>query len=157
MDKLNSSDPQSNGIPRNILAFRTITTMLACIQQERPFKFSLNNSKISGAQQRELKISNAFANLAVAKHDVVAVATVQSPDELNVVACSHSDSNDESPPSPSPSGLSRYLDFFFTKNPRDDELNDRLVVVDAQSHAAKSLAGLDGDEEKLRVYVESCR
>src|SRR5271156_2419203 len=91
-----------NDIPRNILAFRTITTILAHIQQERPFKFSLNNSKISGAQQRELKISNAFANLAITNYDVVAVTTVQSPDELNVIACSHSDSNDESPPLPSP-------------------------------------------------------
>src|SRR5277367_6794854 len=51
---------QPNDIPRNILAFRTITTIFAHIQQERPFKFSLNNSKISGAQQRELKISNAL-------------------------------------------------------------------------------------------------
>jgi len=152
------SHPQPNDIPRNILAFRTITTMLAHIQQERPFKFSLNNSKISGAQQRELKISNAFANLAVTDYDVVAVATVQSPDELNIVACS-SDSSDESPPSPSPSGPSpsRFWKFIFSKNPRDDESNDCLVVVDAEALAATALAGLDGDEAKLRAYVQSRR
>ena len=131
--------------------------MLACIQQERPFKISLNNSKISGAQQRELKISNAFANLAVTNYDVVAVATVQSPDELNVLACSHSDSNDESPPSPSPSGLSRYFNFLFTKNPRDDESNNCPVIVDAKALAEKALAGLDGDKAKLRAYVQSRR
>src|SRR5277367_2334924 len=148
------SHPQPNDIPRNILAFRTITTMLARIQQERPFKFSLNNSKISGAQQRELKISNAFANLAVTDYDVVAVATVQSPDELNIVACS-SDSSDESPPSPSPSGLSRCLNFFFAKNPRNDESDDCPVVVDAKPFAEK--AGLDSDEAKLRAYIQSRR
>src|SRR5277367_1110328 len=151
------SHPQPNDIPRNILAFHTITTMLARIQQERPFKISLNNSKISGAQQRELKISNAFAYLAVTNYDVVAVATVQSPDELNVVACSHSDSNDESPPSPSQSGLSRCLNFFFAKNPRDDESNDCPVVVDAKALPEKALAGLDGDKAKLRAYVQSRR
>src|SRR5277367_3519496 len=101
------SHPQPNDIPRNILAFHTITTILARIQQEQPFKISLNNSKISGGQQRELKISNAFANLAVTNYDVVAVATVQSPDELNIVACS-SDSSDESPPSPSGPSPSRF-------------------------------------------------
>jgi hypothetical protein len=150
------SHPQPNDIPRNILAFRAITRMLACIQQEQPFKFSVNNSKISGAQQRELKISNAFANLAVAEHDVIAVATGQSPDKLNVVACSHSDSNDESPLSTSPNTQSRCWNFFFASNPRreqhDDELKNCPVVVDA-----KAPAGLDDDEAKLRAYVESRR
>ena len=150
------SHPQPNDIPRNILAFRTITRMLASIQQERPFQFSLDNSKISGAQHRELKISNAFANLAVAEHNVIAVATVQSPDELNVVACSHSDSNDESPPSTSPNTQSRCWNFFFASNPRREQRDDALkncpVVVDA-----KAPAGLDDDEAKLWAYVESRR
>src|SRR5277367_4126706 len=143
------SHPRPNDIPRNILAFRTITTILARVQPERPFKISLKDSEILPAQQKELKISNALANLAVADYDVVAVATVQSPEELNIVACSHSDSNDQSPPSPSPNASSRYW------NPRndggrDDELKDLPVVVDAEALTTKALAGLDGDETKLR-------
>ena len=151
------SHPQPNDIPRNILAFRTITTMLAFIQQERPFKFSQNDSEISAAQQQELNISNAFANLAVADLDIVAVATVQSTEELNIVACRYSECDDESPPSPSENGLSRYLNFLFTKNPRREEdrgdnFKKSPAIVDA-----KALDGLDDDESKLWAHVESRR
>ena len=146
-----------NDIPRNILAFRTITTMLARIQQERPFKFSPEDLEISAAQQQELKIANALANLAIADHDIVAVATVHSAEELNVIACTHSESNDQSPPSPSQNVVSRCWNFIFAKNPRrdeerDDESKDCPVVVDA-----KALAGLDNDEAKLLAHVESRR
>jgi hypothetical protein len=158
------SHPRPNDIPRDILAFRTITTILARIQQERPFKISLTDSEILPAQQKELKISNALANLAVANHDVVAVATVQSPEELNVVACPRSDSVDQSPPSPSPNASSRFWNLsdwklIFSRNPRndDDELKDLPVVRDAEALITKALAGLDGDETKLRAYVESRR
>src|SRR5277367_7020634 len=156
MDKLNLSHPQPNDIlPRNILTFRTITTMLARIQQERPFKISLKDSKIIQEQQNELKISNALANLAVTDVDVVAVATEHSPKELNIVACHYSESDDESPPSPSKNGLSRYWNFLFTKNPRRDEdrgdnFKKSPAIVDA-----KALDGLDGDESKLWAHVES--
>jgi hypothetical protein len=151
-----------NNIPRNILAFRTITTILAGIQQERPFKFSMKDSEISPAQKDQLKISNALANLAVAEHDIVAVTTVLSPEELNVIACRNSDSNDESPSSSSPNGLFQYWKLFFTKNPRrdeerDDESENGPVVVDVKALTTKALAGLDGDEAKLRAHVESHR
>jgi hypothetical protein len=158
------SHPQPNDIPRNILAFRTITTILARIQQEQPFNFSLKDSEILQAQQQELNISNALANLAVADHDIVAVATVQSPEELNVVVCSHSDSIDQSPPSPSPNASSRFWNLsdwklIFSRNPRndDDELKDLPVVRDAEALTTKALAGLDGDEAELRAHVESHR
>src|SRR5277367_1787639 len=156
MDKLNLSHPQPNDIlPRNILAFRTITTMLAHIQQERPFKILLKDSKISAEQQMELKISNALANLAVADVDVVAVATEHSQKELNIVACHHSESDDESPPSPSENGICRYWNLLFTKNPRREEdrgdnFRKSPAIVDA-----KALDGLDNDKSKLWAHVES--
>lgn len=42
--------------------------------------------------QKELKISNAVSTLAVADHDIVAVATKRSPDTLEVIACIRRDS-----------------------------------------------------------------
>jgi hypothetical protein len=111
-----------------------------------------------------IPVNSELANLAVADYDIVAVATVQSPEEVNVVACSHSDSNNESPLLPSPTVLSHYwnCNLIFSKNPRmdgerDDESKDCPVVVDAKALATKALAGLDGDEAKLRAHVESRR
>ena len=145
------SSQSPNDIPRNILAFRTITTMLGLIQQERPFKIS--DLKIPAEHDRELKITSALANVAVAQHEIVAVATVHSAEELEVIACTQSSSDK---PSPSQSAIVRQPPrwrFLFTKNPRRDEAYilencPRTVVVDGK--------GLP-DEEKLRGYVENCR
>jgi hypothetical protein len=185
-DRASPSPSRSNDdIPRNILAFRTITTMLASIQQGQPFKFSLNDSKLSAAQQQELKISNALANLAIADHEIVAVATAQRAEELSVFACSPSESNDKSPPpkpllAPQPDS---WLKFIVSKNPRKDDKRedskDYPLIYDAKvlaekekvlAEKGKGLAGfgdeaklrahfddLDGDEAKLRAHIESCR
>ena len=172
-----SPSRSNDDIPRNILAFRTITTMLASIQQGRPFKFSLNDSKLSAAQQQELKISNALANLAIADHEVVAVATAHA-EELSVIACSPSESNDKSPLSkPLLAPLSdSWLKFIISKNPRKDDKRedstDYPLIYDAKvlAEKEKGLAGfgdkaklrahfdgLDGDEAKLRAHIMSCR
>jgi hypothetical protein len=187
-DKLNLPMPStripshSNDIPRNILAFRTITTMLASIQQGRPFKISLEDSEISPDQQLQLKISNALANLAIANHEIVAVATAQRAEELSVFACSPSESNDKSPP-PKPSRWK----FIVTQNPRKDEKpqdsKDYPLIYDAKVLAEKQKVlavlaekkkdpdfrdeanlkirahfdGLDGDEAKLQAHIKSCR
>jgi hypothetical protein len=130
--------------------------MLAHIQQERPFKIA--DLKIPEEHSRELKISNALANVAVAEHDIVAVATVRSAEEVKVIACTQS-SNDRSSPSQSSSILQRCLGFLITKNPRRDEGRENgddgrqnCPVVDV-----KALPAWDGDEAKLRDHVENCR
>ncbi|KAF8809713.1 hypothetical protein BYT27DRAFT_7024111, partial [Phlegmacium glaucopus] len=64
-------------LPTNILAFRTITMLLAKIQQERPLIVSnaLDNNTLDLNAKEELRISNAFANLAVTDTAIVALAT----------------------------------------------------------------------------------
>jgi hypothetical protein len=67
-------------IPENILVFRTITTLLAHLPRTTPIVPTDNfqDPKWQNAPTRlELKISDAFAQLAVSEHDVVAVSTVR--------------------------------------------------------------------------------
>lgn len=100
---------QSNDIPKNILAFRLITKTLARIPQTQPFP-SIDNLRDCNKQwtdddRREVKISDAFAHLAVAEHDVVAIATnrssphhsLQEDPTLGIIACTNLSSYSEGP------------------------------------------------------------
>ena len=83
-------------IPENILVFRTITTLLANIPRTSPLTptDNLQDAQWQNKQTRQqLKISDAFAQLAVAQHDVVAVSTAVGWPMLDLVACA-----DENPP-----------------------------------------------------------
>ncbi len=65
-------------IPENILVFRTMTTLLAHLPRTVPIApiDNLQEPTWQTKQTRqELKISDAFAQLAVSQHDVVAVST----------------------------------------------------------------------------------
>jgi len=64
-------NPPLNGIPKNILAFRTITKLLSLIQQERAFRALQPRSEDN--RRLELKLINALATVAVIEHEVVAV------------------------------------------------------------------------------------
>lgn len=74
----------TNNAPSNILAFRMITTMLALIQQNQPFQLG-HQPKYSAEEALELKLSNAFATLAVTFREVVAVFTNFDPSHLEVI------------------------------------------------------------------------
>jgi hypothetical protein len=77
---LSSPLPTSTDIPRNILAFRTITKLLAKIQQDQSFQVS-SECKLSpgSSEHQELLICNAFATISNMHNDVVAVVTKQIP------------------------------------------------------------------------------
>jgi len=67
-------------IPENILVFRTMTTLLAHLPRTVPIAPTDNFQDPTWPTKQtrqELKISNAFAQLAVSQHDVVAVSTVR--------------------------------------------------------------------------------
>ena len=100
-------------IPQNILAFRTITTLLAKIQQERPIAYSNASDRrdISPEKKQELKISNAFANLAVTNTDVVALVSKNLGDRLEVIACSNHDQSSDNDQPVNPQSLSKLLLF----------------------------------------------
>ncbi len=65
-------------IPENILVFRTMTTLLAHLPRTVPIAPTDNLQEPTWQTKQtrqELKISDAFAQLAVSQHDVVAVST----------------------------------------------------------------------------------
>lgn len=68
--------PQTKVIPKNILAFRLITKTLSGIPQTQTFTSIDNlgdNNRWTAEDRQEVNISDAFAHLAVAEHDVVAI------------------------------------------------------------------------------------
>lgn len=66
------TDPASP-IPENILAFRTLTSMLSKIQQEMPFTvLDSKEDNIPKAEQYQLRLLNAFSVIAVIDHQVIA-------------------------------------------------------------------------------------
>jgi hypothetical protein len=146
-----------NGVPRNILAFRTITTMLTQIQQNRPFKIS-DIVGMSDMERQELKISNAISTVAVANHDIVAVVAKRAPKKLEVTACTHAQSDSENPvtlPSLTPSIMSRTWQLLFTKNFRRDDPKPAIPILDPIIIDATIPAGLEqDDDEGLRQYLE---
>jgi hypothetical protein len=81
-------------IPRNILAFRTITKLLSEIRQEREFQVSYSEAKLLPRDCLELKLSNAFSTIAVIEHDV-AVVTKCTRKMLKVIACTQISINED--------------------------------------------------------------
>jgi len=131
-------------VPENILAFRTITTLLSHIPRTTPIAPTDNfqQSKWQEAQEEqtlhELRISDAFAQLAVSEHDIVAVSTVRGWG-LDLVAAS--DGEVTEPPAESkslPSQLAESLwQFFITRNdrPRDPSTSsggDYPIIINSQ-------------------------
>lgn len=124
-DFSSDSDPSSGGdvtsdnIPENILAFRTITKLLNRIQQDRETK--IVQTQLDPAQIVELRISDAFATVAVTDFEVVAVATNRRmhPDILQAaVAIQPSDSRFFVTHSPSTSPSSECPIWTFVFNTR---------------------------------------
>lgn len=117
--------PDPSSIPRNILAFRTITTMLAKLQPNQP-EFSPSTSGVSDVSsdvRRGVRISDALAHLAIVDHEVVAVTTQYTSEGMNVVACaSISEDPTEKPPQTDSNGLLEHIiGLIFVKNPRKDD------------------------------------
>lgn len=134
-----TSQSTANGIPPSILAFRLITKTLALIPRSSEEHISavdnFANSKAQATwttnERRELRVSNAFAHLAVAEHDVVAISTNHAAFQrttqsltphanqpLGVMACSTLQSgNIENPTDAnSPGILYRIYDVLFARN-----------------------------------------
>jgi hypothetical protein len=151
--------PSKDILPRNILAFRTITTLLALIQQERPFKVSDESvMEMDQLERQELKISSAFSNLAVTDNDIVAVVTKSSPETLAVIVCtrlSNHESSFISPQSIPKNPLSRIWHFLVTKNFRRDD-SKSTWVTDPTIFDPEIPDGFktDDDETLKSVYLD---
>jgi|SRR5271169_2238922 len=167
----NNNDPSHNpsilfpispfqDIPRNILAFRTITKLLSQIQQERAFQVSHSEATRRLPEERlELKLSNAFSTVAVIEHEVVAVVTKRTSETLNVIACTQtSGSINETPITPSlPSGLvSQVWHILVTQNYRRNDPQPAILPTGEPTLSdARILAGVDlVDDETLKLQVD---
>jgi hypothetical protein len=107
-----------------ILAFRTITTMLALIQEGTTFSDS--KGRPSTEQRRELKLLNALSTVIVRNVEISAV--VVKPDDgsgqLEVIACTHLTSLGEQLTTSQPTTrIGEYFwRFLATANPRHDKV-----------------------------------
>jgi hypothetical protein len=132
-------------IPRNILAFRTITRLLSYIQQEREFEvFPTPSMDLDEAQRLELKVSNAFSTLAVIQHEVVSVVSSRAEKSLLIVASVYKDS---------PSAWQLLV----TQNNRRDGV--QAVIPDSEPGNlticdVKTLAGIDFDSDDDKAIKE---
>jgi hypothetical protein len=106
-------------IPKNILAFRTITAMLGKIQQEKPPIFS-NAAVAKQGERDELRLSTAFANLANTDNEVIAIATSNSVDKIEVIVSTNHDNDGLTDHSP-PIKISDIWRMIFSSNARQDD------------------------------------
>ena len=156
----NTSSPPDDllpgDLPRNILAFRTIMKLLHNIQ-DRNFEITQSedaHKKLRSAEVTELKISNAFATVAVTVHQVVAVTTNQRihPKTLKVVASIQSldDSCYTAPPLSKGSPKKNPV-WMFTTNSHWSERSDPGVLLTAEPTIcdAKTMAGIDLDRDPV--------
>jgi len=151
--------PTSTDIPRNILAFRTITKILAKIQQEQSFQVS-SNDRLSpqGSARQELLISNAFATISNMDNDVVAVVTKRTSGQiLEVVVCNSENFINEEPLiTPPPSTLVSRVWHLVTKSHRWDDKKPAIVLPEDPAICdARILAEMDlVEDEALERFVD---
>ncbi len=148
----------SERIPRNILAFRTITKLLSQIQQEKAFQVSRLEAKLPQHPERlELRLSNAFATIAVIEHEIVAVVTKRTPESLKVFACPQTPINDGPPITQLPSRLlSQIWHLLITQNYRRSDLQPAILSTrEPTIDDVRIVTDIDlDDDKKLKLYVD---
>ena len=84
---LHSDDPRRPSINNRHAAFRTITKMLADLERNTPVHIGDNLRSLEDSKARlQLKLSDAFGQLAVGRHEIVAVTTrISEPNVLKVL------------------------------------------------------------------------
>ncbi|KAJ3517712.1 hypothetical protein NLJ89_g341 [Agrocybe chaxingu] len=153
-DSIAQNSP-SGYIPRNILAFRTITKLLSMIQKEPGLP--VEDVKLKGNVQRlQLKLTSAFSTLAVIEHEIVAVAHSIDSETLGLIACVPS--NDQNPVSSEPLSSRFWLKFCVTQNFRhsDREPTDPVLpeptIIKAEVLANLGLVG----DQAIKQYADEC-
>jgi hypothetical protein len=152
-------NPSLNGIPRNILAFRTITKLLSLIQPERAFQAVTQPKSADNKRHLELKLINALATVGVINHEVVAVVNRSDsgmPDsdsnKLGVIV-----SVEPMPIPPSKPLAANFWRLLFSKNYRPDDpqtnLTGQPVIKSAEDLAAIELV----DKQTIQEYAEEYR
>lgn len=124
-----STDVAASTVPENILAFRTITTMLSQLPRSKPIEAIDNlEGQISIPEyRREVRIYDAFAHLAASENDVAALTTNYNlgDGKLSIVACTQANYHvGETLPTSSPANLMAKINVWYlmlTRNFRRKE------------------------------------
>lgn len=132
------SQPNVSDVQKKLLAFRLITKMLQRIPQTQPFLSVDNlkeNNNWNAEDRNEVRISDAFAHLAIADHGAVAIATnhqftLEEPSNLGVIACATLPITSGSTKStPNVSILSKMWNIMLAKNPRYNDPHHLSAVI----------------------------
>ena len=145
---------ESKEIPKSILAFRTITTLLEQLQQER--KFQVIPSKRQPQPDRlELKISNAFSTIAIMDNEVVAIVTKRTSEVLEITACTQAPVIEVPTLTPPQPGLtSQIWHLLITHNYCRDNNEENLPVGKPIISDAGTLAALELPDNELKSWVD---
>jgi hypothetical protein len=95
------------GIPDNILAFRTITTILGQLPRTTPIEVTdnLESNILNSYDRQEVRMTDAFAHIAAGEHDIAAITTNRSfgdDTKLHVLACTKNPITPNNPITPLP-------------------------------------------------------
>ena len=136
-------------IPEAILAFRTITTMLAVVQEGTTFSDSKKSPLPE--QRQELEILNALSTVIVRDVEVVAVIVKdRSTEQLEVIACTHLAAPEKklTTPQSNTTTISDYFwKFLVTANPRRDKvLSDTPAPTDVPTISDPKAPDLKGND-----------
>jgi hypothetical protein len=150
-----SGSSESEPIPEGILAFRTITTMLAVIQEGTTFSDSKTSP--SAEQRQELNILNSLSTVIVRDAEVVAVIVKDgSAERLEVIACTHLTGPEGKLTSsqPNTTTISEYFwKFLVTANPRQDKvLSDTPAPINVPTISDPKAPDLEGND--IWKYIE---
>lgn len=131
-------DPE-NPIPLNILAFRSITSILSFAQKEQPLRITMVPTINSSAHRQQLRILTALSNIAVTHHGVVAAMLKVDTETIQVILSAEL-GNEElirgkqgSTPDEKPTVKKKALNFaeycFASNTRRDNENKPRRAVL----------------------------
>ena len=146
-----------------ILAFRSITSLAAIIQQHPYNHFSNPSSNVTEQidqhpnKRRHLIISVAFSILAALEYEVVAVvAKMMRGEEMQVIVCSNLSSDKERPFLQmlwdTIKGIPRFL---FTENHRPSDKDKKNLYPTIIPISRPADLSENNTLEELRVYVDN--
>jgi hypothetical protein len=157
---LNQTHPPSMVLPPGILAFRTITYLLSCLQKPGAMKLS-DKASLDDEVRRELRLLDALATLFVRRHEIVAVVRVRSAQpeqgEYLQIVCAHSiNDNYNTPPTGNTQSTSGFWELRTTANYRRDKNDPSSGCLGLGEKKQDALVILDDlrDHVNLNAYVQ---
>jgi hypothetical protein len=153
--------PPLKDVPREILAFRTITRLLGLIQQEQATRASQNTGGPNSQQRLELKLTNALSTVAVIDHEVVAVVNNRRSGVESGKVCliAYVEPPNDTPPPESSSLISDIWRILFSQNFRRDSEDSNTPPANGQPmiFSAHHLSGLRSfNDRELLEYAKDC-